>query len=139
MMYTNRRNTLSFPLLEIELDQNTFLIINRIYNSAYLTMWGTKRHEMGTNVTKVNQNHFWQLQHDARHPGYYFIYNTKFDGYRVDKWSSDNTAVGSYKSQYCSENSLWKFDSVEGNDVVIANMHLNCIENRLIHQICKLF
>ena len=115
MMYTNRRYTLSFPLLEIELDQNTFLIISRINDSAYLSMWGTKRHEMGTTVTKVNQNDFWQLQQDARHPGFYFIYNTKFDEYRVEKWSSGNTHVGPYKSQYCNKKSLWKFHPVEGN------------------------
>ena len=98
----------------MELDGNTFLIVNKKYDHANLAMWGTKSREMGTYEQKIYPDQFWQLKQNSNHPGYYYIYNVNFDGYRVGKWGKGDEEVGSYNGQYFPDQ-LWKFVKVEGN------------------------
>ncbi len=116
----------------MELDGNTFIIVNKKYDHAKLAMWGTNTtngpcgrwpcgvpcgvtsRDMGTHEQKIYPDQFWQLKQNSNHPGYYYIYNVMYDGYRVAKWGKGDEEVGSYNGQYHSDQ-LWKFVIVEGN------------------------
>ena len=86
------------------LDGNTFLIVNKVYNHAKLAMWGTGGRDMGTYEQKINPDQFWQLKEYPDHPGYYYIYNVKYEGYRVAKWAKGNEKVGCYNGKYLTIN-----------------------------------
>jgi hypothetical protein len=106
----------------MELDGNTFLIVNKFYDHANLAMWdagdgsGSRNGKVGTHERKVDPSQFWQLKQSLDHPGYYYIYNVKvkYEGYRIAKFEEVNEKVGAYKGND-SKDQLWKFVKFKGN------------------------
>ena len=104
---------------KMELDRNTFLIYNKVYEHAKLAQWGTGGRDVGTYEQHINADQLWLLEQSSKYPGYYYINNVKHEGYRLAKWDNGDEDVGVYSGQYY-EDQLWRFER-EGDYYRIYN------------------
>ena len=65
-------------------------------------------HSMGTYELSVDADQLWQLEAHPDYPGYYYIKNCHYDGYRIGKSNTLNTALGVWSGKYDIDQ-LWKF------------------------------
>ena len=94
------------------LNGNTFVISNKKYYHANLAQWGTNVGEVGTREELPSDDNFWVFNEDVFHPGFYYIENVNWRGYRIDQWNNDGLSVRVTAGHY-EEGQLWKFVLVE--------------------------
>ena len=104
----------------MSLNGNTFVISNKKYYHANLAQWGTNVGEVGTREGLPSDDNFWGLNEDVFHPGFYYIENVNWRGYRIDQWNNDGLSVRVTAGHY-EEGQLWKFVLVEGHYFKIIN------------------
>ncbi|XP_046842312.1 uncharacterized protein LOC124436429 [Xenia sp. Carnegie-2017] len=97
----------------MQLNNNSFLITSKVFENENLAMWGTGCKQIGTNI----DIQFWQLKEEPNYPGYFYICNTKYDGYRIANLE---------KGIICenipdNESQLFKFEEVGDSYYQICN------------------
>ena len=95
----------------MELNGNTFLIYNKVYEHAKLAQWGTSGRDCGTYEQRINPDQLWILEESSSKPGYYYIKNAEYEGYRLAKWGKGDGQAGVYNGQYYDDQ-LWRFQPV---------------------------
>lgn len=102
----------------MELNGNTFLIYNKVYEHAKLAQWGTGGRDVGTYEQHIYPDQLSILEESST-SGYYYIKNAVHDGYRLAKWGDGDRKAGVYNGQYY-EDQLWRFQQ-EGDYYRIYN------------------
>ena len=66
---------------------------------------------MGTYEKKVAADQLWVLKKSTYYTkaDWYYIYNAKYNGYRIGKWGSGDRDVGIWNGNY-ADDQLWKFE-----------------------------
>ncbi|XP_046842311.1 uncharacterized protein LOC124436427 [Xenia sp. Carnegie-2017] len=97
----------------MQLNNNSFLITSKMFKNENLVMWGTGCKQIGTNV----EIQFWQLKEEPKYPGYFYICNTKYDGYRIANLGPRISC----ESEPDNENQMFKFEEVGDSFYRICN------------------
>ena len=80
---------LTSPMLLIKtdgslvLDNNSFLIYDKVYHKARLTQWDTGYYDVGTCEHAIYSDQLWTLEPHPSKEGCYYIMNEKHSQYRI--------------------------------------------------------
>ena len=106
-----------------ELNNRTFIFVNKLYPYARLTKLETGEREMDTTEKKITPNSFWRLEEDEKNLGYFYIYNAPLEsGYRIGKFGQGDRDIGIQYGNY-SDDQLWKFVDCGDGFCRIYNKH----------------
>jgi len=71
---------------EEELDNNQFLIYNKVYHKARLAQWGTGGDDAGTYEHALYPDQLWTLEPHPSRKGCYYMVNEVYSQHRIANW-----------------------------------------------------
>ena len=94
------------------LDNNSFLIYNKVYHKARLTQWGTDGDDVGSYEHAIYSDQLWNLQPHPSKEGCYYIVNERHSQYRIANYKHSMVV---YDGPHYSDQ-LFKFVPSGSND-----------------------